>query len=76
MAVKHIISPGIGFSPGSVKFIVTRGLSIAAVAAIPLELISFQVPVLRSLGYTSPVLTKITKTSPVLTKITNKVETT
>lgn len=26
MAVKHIISPGIGFSPGSVKYIVTRGL--------------------------------------------------
>ncbi len=26
MAIKHIISPGIGFSPGSVKFIVMRGL--------------------------------------------------
>ena len=26
MSVKHIISPGIGFSPGSVKYIVTRGL--------------------------------------------------
>lgn len=26
MPVKHLISPGIGFSPGSVMFIVTRGL--------------------------------------------------
>ena len=26
MATKHIISPGIGFTPGSVKYIVTRGL--------------------------------------------------
>ena len=30
MPVKHIISPGIGFSPGSIKYIVTRGLSIGA----------------------------------------------
>ena len=27
MPVKHLISPGIGFLPGSVEFIVTRGLS-------------------------------------------------
>ncbi len=26
MSTKHMISPGIGFSPGSVRFIVTRGL--------------------------------------------------
>ena len=31
MSVKHIISPGIGFSPGSVKFLVTRGFAQAAV---------------------------------------------
>lgn len=31
MAVKHLISPGIGFSPGSVKYIVTRGLFPGAV---------------------------------------------
>jgi len=31
---KHLISPGIGFSPGSVKYIVTRGLSIGAVVAV------------------------------------------
>ena len=30
MATKHIISPGIGFSPGSVKYIVTRGLITSA----------------------------------------------
>ena len=36
MPVKHIISPGIGFSPGSVKYIVTRGLTIGA-AALTLE---------------------------------------
>ena len=29
MSTKHIISPGIGFSPGSVKYIVTRGLIAA-----------------------------------------------
>lgn len=26
MSIKNMISPGIGFSPGSVKFIITRGL--------------------------------------------------
>lgn len=30
MPIKHLISPGIGFSPGSPKYIVTRGLSIGA----------------------------------------------
>lgn len=34
MATKHIISPGIGFSPGSVKFIVTRGFAISQAAAV------------------------------------------
>jgi len=38
MPVKHLISPGIGFSPGSVKFIVTRGLLAgAAVVEAPVE---------------------------------------
>lgn len=31
MAIKDIISPGIGFTPGSVEFIVTRGLGAGAV---------------------------------------------
>lgn len=31
MAVKHIISPGIGFSPGSVEYIVTRGFGASAI---------------------------------------------
>ena len=31
MPVKHLIGPGIGFSPGSVKYIVTRGLTIGAI---------------------------------------------
>ncbi len=35
MATKHIISPGIGFSPGSIEFIVTRGLAAAIPAATP-----------------------------------------
>lgn len=30
MAIKNIVASGIGFSPGSVKFIITRGLSIGA----------------------------------------------
>ncbi len=34
MAIKNIIAAGIGFSPGSVKFIVTLGFGIGAVAAI------------------------------------------
>lgn len=29
MPVKHLITPGIGFSPGSVQYIITRGLSAA-----------------------------------------------
>lgn len=33
MAVKSIIARGIGFSPGSVKFIVTAGFLAAATAA-------------------------------------------
>ncbi len=34
MAIKNLIAGGIGFGPGSVKFIVTRGLSIGATAAV------------------------------------------
>lgn len=30
MAIKDIIAPGIGFSPGSVEYIVTRGFDSAA----------------------------------------------
>ena len=37
MAIKNIIAAGIGFSPGSVKFIVTRGLSIGAAVAVSSE---------------------------------------
>lgn len=33
MAVKHIISPGIGFSPGSVEYIVTRGFGASQAVA-------------------------------------------
>lgn len=33
MAIKHIISPGIGFSPGKVQYIVTRGFGVGI--AIP-----------------------------------------
>lgn len=34
MAIKNLIGRGIGFLPGSVKFIVTHGLSIGEVAAV------------------------------------------
>ncbi len=34
MAIKHIIGAGIGFSPGSVKFIVTRGFATGAAGAV------------------------------------------
>ena len=33
MAIKELIGPGIGFSPGNVQYIVTRGLGAAAVVA-------------------------------------------
>ena len=33
MAVKDLISPGIGFTPASIKFILTRGLGIGAAVA-------------------------------------------
>ena len=35
MATKHIISPGIGFTPGGVKYIVTRGLIAAPAVVAP-----------------------------------------
>ena len=35
MATKHIIARGIGFSPASVKFIVTHGFAIGAPLAVP-----------------------------------------
>ena len=34
MSTKHIISPGIGFSPGSIKYIVTRGLLASGVLTL------------------------------------------
>lgn len=37
MPIKHLISPGIGFSPGSVKYIITRGLSTVAPFGISLD---------------------------------------
>ncbi len=38
MAIKNIIARGIGFSPASVKFIVTLGFSIGAAAvALPTQ---------------------------------------
>ena len=35
MAVKHLIAWGIGFAPGSVAFVVTHGLQVAAALASP-----------------------------------------
>lgn len=37
MPIKHLISPGIGFSPGSVKYLVTRGLSMVVPFGISLD---------------------------------------
>lgn len=37
MATKDIIAAGIGFSPGSVKYIVTRGLSIGVSIPVAVE---------------------------------------
>ena len=35
MAIKNIIAQGIGFTPGSVKFIPTLGFSVSALALAP-----------------------------------------
>lgn len=35
MPIKDLISPGVGFTPHSVKFIVTRGMGNAVVAQGP-----------------------------------------
>lgn len=35
MAIKDLISPGIGFSPGSVEYIVTRGMDSGEAVIIP-----------------------------------------
>lgn len=37
MPIKHLISPGIGFSPGSVKYLITRGLSTVVPFGISLD---------------------------------------
>lgn len=47
MPTKHIISPGLGFSPGSVKYIVTRGLLPADQGII----IPFDLDVVRTTGF-------------------------
>lgn len=47
MPAKHIISPGLGFSPGSVKYIVTRGLLPADQGVI----IPFDLDVIRSTAF-------------------------
>lgn len=41
MPVKNLINAGIGFNPGSIKYIITRGLSIAT--AVPSVIASFDV---------------------------------
>ncbi len=38
MAIKDLISPGVGFAPGSVEYIVTRGLDAGAAAVEPAPL--------------------------------------
>lgn len=37
MPIKHLISPGIGFLPGSVKYLITRGLSTVVPFGISLD---------------------------------------
>lgn len=36
MAISNIIAKGIGFSPGSTKYIVTHGFDIGAVVNVPI----------------------------------------
>lgn len=44
MAIKDIINAGIGFAPGGVKFVITRGLAIG----------SLDLPDYANPGYTMP----------------------
>lgn len=46
MATKNLISPGIGFTPGSIEFIITRGLVASAVSVTPsLPGLEYSIPV-------------------------------
>ena len=41
MAIKDIIAKGIGFTPGSAKWIVTHGFSIGTAPSIPTNAIAY-----------------------------------
>ncbi len=57
MTVKHIISPGIGFSPGSVKFIVTRGLSTTSA---PLVVVPFDTDIQKTVTFDTDIQKTVT----------------
>lgn len=52
MSIKNMISPGIGFSPGSVKFIVTRGLSTTSAPTI---IVAFDTDIQRTVAFDTDV---------------------
>ena len=52
MAIKDMMSPGIGFSPGKVGFIITRGLTSSTAVPSPFqETVFLDVIVKRSPGF-------------------------
>lgn len=55
--IKHMISPGIGFSPGSVKFIVTRGLFTTSA---PVVVVTFNTDIQKTVAFDTGVQQVVT----------------
>lgn len=57
MTIKHMISPGIGFSPGSVKFIVTRGLFTTSA---PVVIVTFDTNIKKTVTFDTDIQQVVT----------------
>ena len=56
MAIKDLISPGIGFAVASVEFIITRGLGQADTAPGPWRVFGGALPVVKASGGARPIV--------------------
>jgi len=72
MAIKDLIGVGIGFNPGSVKFLITRGLDIGSISVnrVIFYFSAIQQPTLDSVVSIQPSLASVAVTSAGLTDIT------
>ena len=64
MAAKHLISPGIGFSPGHVKFIVTRGLT--SLVFVSVSRVDLSAPATRRVDLSAYATRRVDKKAKVL----------